>query len=303
MTSMQKSELHPRNRHRGKYDFPQLIAAFPGLKYFVRPTPYGGDSIDFANPQAVLALNRALLAHFYQISYWEIPDGYLCPPVPGRADLIHEVADLLATQNGGGIPEGAQVRVLDIGVGANLIYPIIGHREYGWTFVGVDSDSAALGSAQRIIDKNAGLGTHIELRLQKDPQRILEGVILPGERFDVAICNPPFYSSLEEAQAESRTKWQKLGKRDAAGKMPIRNFGGQNAELWYPGGEVDFICRMIRESREFSEQCRLFLSLVSKEFHLAALFDELDELGNAEATVIEMAQGQKRSRALVWTFS
>jgi len=278
------------------------VVSSPELGRFVRPNPYGSDSIDFADPDAVKALNRALLADLYGVQAWDIPDGYLCPPVPGRADLIHEVADLLATRNGAVIPEGPGVKVLDIGTGANLIYPLIGQREYGWSFVGVDCDSKALESAQRILDANAGLGESIELRLQQEPEQILEGVIRSGEYFDIVICNPPFYGSLEEAQAESRMKWRKLGKRSAASGKPVRNFGGQNAELWYPGGEVEFVGRMIRESSRFSRQCGLFSSLVSKEFHLPVLFEELESLGNAEATLVEMAQGQKRTRALVWMF-
>ena len=42
------------------------------------------------------ALNKALLAHFYAVKHWDIPDGFLCPPVPGRADYVHHLADLLA---------------------------------------------------------------------------------------------------------------------------------------------------------------------------------------------------------------
>src|SRR5688572_21763289 len=116
--------MHPRNRHQARYDFAPLIRTSPELAVFVRPNPYGDESIDFADPAAVTALNRALLKHFYGISYWQIPPGYLCPPIPGRADYIHHVADLLATSHHGSIPHGASVAVLDIGVGANCIYPI-----------------------------------------------------------------------------------------------------------------------------------------------------------------------------------
>ena len=41
-------------------------------------------------------LNRAILMHHYGVKSWDIPAGYLCPPIPGRADYIHSVADLLA---------------------------------------------------------------------------------------------------------------------------------------------------------------------------------------------------------------
>jgi hypothetical protein len=101
---------------------------------------YGTESIDFANPAAVKALNQALLKKFYDIAHWDIPPGYLCPPIPGRADYIHHVADLLAGEHEVAIPRGPSVAVLDIGIGANCVYPIVGCHDYGWQFVGTDID-------------------------------------------------------------------------------------------------------------------------------------------------------------------
>jgi 23S rRNA (adenine1618-N6)-methyltransferase len=60
------------------------------------------ETIDFSDPEAVKSLNQALL-----ISYYDIQMGYshyLCPPIPGRADYIHYIADLLAESNNGIIP-------------------------------------------------------------------------------------------------------------------------------------------------------------------------------------------------------
>lgn len=96
-----KPGLHPRNRHQNRYDFTALQQANPELTAFVRRSPAGEPTIDFADPLAVKALNRALLAHHYQVKNWDIPDGFLCPPVPGRADYIHHLADLLAQSNDG----------------------------------------------------------------------------------------------------------------------------------------------------------------------------------------------------------
>ena len=121
-TAPSKGELHPRNRHQGRYDFPALIKASPELGDFVITNPYGKPSIDFANPAAVKVFNRALLAQYYGIRHWDIPDGYLCPPIPGRADYLHNLADLLASDNDGQIPHGEKVRALDIGVGADAVW-------------------------------------------------------------------------------------------------------------------------------------------------------------------------------------
>jgi 23S rRNA (adenine1618-N6)-methyltransferase len=298
----EKSGLHPRNRHRGRYDFPQLIAACPALARFVAPNGHGDASIDFANPQAVRALNRALLQQFYGIAGWEIPAGYLCPPIPGRADYLHVIADLLAGDQGGEIPRGAKVRGLDIGVGANGVYPLIGHSEYGWSFVGSDIDPRALASLQGILDANAGLRACIVLRQQSAPEKIFSGVLRGDEFFDFTLCNPPFHASPDEAQAGSARKWRNLGKASTRpGAAPRLNFGGQGNELWCPGGEAAFVRRMIEDSVVHATRCRWFSTLVSRAASLPAVYAALRRAGAAWKT-IDMAQGQKTSRVVAWTF-
>ena len=103
--------MHSRNKHVGRYDFEALTKSVPDLAAFVTLNPLKERTIDFANPAAVKALNRGLLKTFYGVSHWDIPPGYLCPPVPGRADYIHYAADLLSSLNEGTIPRGDCVRV------------------------------------------------------------------------------------------------------------------------------------------------------------------------------------------------
>jgi len=295
-SAAEKINLHPRNLHRGRYDFTKLIAACPELAAFVSPNAYGGDSIDFANPAAVRALNRALLKQEYGINDWTIPEQYLCPPIPGRADYLHYVADLLAEDNGGDIPRAA--RVLDIGTGANCVYPLIGQRTYGWQFVGTDIDAVALANAQRILDANTGMNEAISLRLQTSRQAIFEGVVLAGEAFDVTMCNPPFHASLAEANVGTQRKWKNLGKN--ATRKPLLNFGGQGAELWCEGGEEAFVCRMIAESAQVNS--RWFTTLISKSASLPAVYRALKRAGVLDSRTIDMAQGQKKSRIVAWSF-
>ncbi|BAN46843.1 ribosomal RNA large subunit methyltransferase F [Metapseudomonas resinovorans NBRC 106553] len=296
-----KGQLHPRNRHQGRYDFPQLIQGSPELARFVIINPYGKESIDFADPEAVKVFNRALLRQFYGIRHWDIPAGYLCPPIPGRADYLHGLADLLAVANDGQIPRGKGIQALDIGVGANCIYPLIGHSEYGWHFTGTDIDGTALGSARAIVQSNQ-LGEAIELRQQAEPRHIFKGLIAPGERFDLTLCNPPFHASLEEATRGSQRKWKNLGKLDPKRKLPVLNFGGQGAELWCVGGEAGFLQRMVDESLQFKEQVLWFSSLVSKGANLAGVEARLRRSDAVEVQVVDMAQGQKQSRFVAWTF-
>jgi len=296
----QKSGLHPRNRHRGRYDFPALAAGCPELAPFVRPNPYGELSVDFADPRAVKALNRALLLDGYGVA-WELPAGHLCPPIPGRADYLHHAADLLGADAGGRIPRGPGVRVLDIGVGASCIYPILGHGEYGWSFLGADIDPAALAAAGRILRANPALAGAVELRLQPEPGQVFRGLLRPGERFDLAVCNPPFHTSAAEAGAGSRRKLANLGLA-GPGRAPVLNFGGRAGELWCPGGEAGFVARMVAESAGLPGTCLWFTTLVSKAANLPGIRRALARAGAPAIRVLEMAQGQKRSRIVCWSF-
>jgi len=292
-----KNNLHPRSVHRNRYDFKQLTNDCPALKEFVFVNKYGDESIDFANADAVKTLNKALLASFYSIT-WDIPAGYLCPPIPGRADYIHNVADLLAKNNGGVIPKN-EIVGLDIGVGASCIYPLLGHQIYGWNFIGSDIDELALQNAQKIIDANVVLKDSIHCRLQKNSKHFFKGIIKRDEYFDFTMCNPPFHASEEEALAGNARKTSNLNKRNTE---PVRNFGGKVTELWCDGGEVAFIKSMIRESVVFSSNCNWFTTLVSKSENLETIYAELKRVNVANMHTLTMGQGHKISRIVAWTF-
>lgn len=292
--------MHPRNKHHGRYDLAALSLANPALKAFVKPNPYNDLSIDFANTKAVKALNKALLAHYYGITDWDIPNQFLCPPIPGRADYIHYLADLLD------VAKNKRMTGLDIGVGANAIYPLIGHREYGWDFVGVDVHTNAIKNAQTILDANE-LSTSIQLRLQSNPNNIFKGAIQPNDCFDFSMCNPPFHASLEEAEAGTQRKLNSLAKSTGKSTQktinPKLNFGGQDTELFCEGGEFGFISRMIEESASYKNQCRWFTTLVSKASNLPKIERKLKAVGAKKIKTIEMSQGQKQSRFVAWSFT
>ena len=299
MNNTEKQGLHLRNKHRFLYDFPALIADFPTLKSFISINKYGNDSVDYANPDAVKALNQALLKHFYGIENWDIPDGYLCPPIPGRAEYIHHISDFLTTEKGE-ILRGSQVRILDIGVGANCIYPIIGHREYGWHFVGSDVDAVSIQSAENIGAENPLLKGAIECRLQPSKTNIFKNIIQPNDFFDFTMCNPPFHASILEATKGTERKLNNLGRKTKSEKT--LNFGGQNTELSFEGGELAFIKNMISESIEYKNQCRWFSTLISKNENLPKTVAVLRKEKIPAIEVIHLAFGNKLSRILLWSF-
>jgi len=297
---VEKSRLHPRNKNREKYDLSALTLCNPELEKHIIPNRSGGDSIDFSNPIGVKVLNRALLHHAYGIENWDFPDENLCPPIPGRADYIHHIADILAENNFGKIPTGQNVICLDVGLGASCIYPIVGVTEYDWTFIGSDIDPKAIASAQNIIDANASIKNRIECRLQKNSKDVFYGIVSKEEKIELTICNPPFHASIEEAQKGSRRKVKNLSGKNV--KSPKLNFSGIASELICEGGENQFIQNMIRESLDFSKNCYWFSTLVSKQSNLKGIYRLLEKSSATQIKMVPMGTGNKSSRIVAWTF-
>ena len=284
--------LHPRNIHNSRYDFTALCKTNPTLQQYVSLNQYGDYSIDFANPKAVLTLNKTLLQHYYGIQNWEIPENYLCPPIPGRADYIHYIADLLGNKE--------NIKGLDIGVGANCIYPIIGVSVYNWKFTVSDIDPISIQSVENIVSSNEKLKNNITIKLQKNKNNIFAGIIEADDRFDFTMCNPPFHKNAKEAISGSNRKVSNLTKVKTSNAT--LNFAGQSNELWCDGGELAFIKKMITQSEQFKNNCLWFTTLVSKKENLKDIYRALKKVNALKVKTVEMKQGQKVTRFVAWSF-
>ncbi|WP_075344257.1 23S rRNA (adenine(1618)-N(6))-methyltransferase RlmF [Tenacibaculum agarivorans] len=283
--------MHPRNIHKDSaYDFEQLVAVHPDLKAFVFVNNYNSKTIDFSNSDAVIALNKVLLKHYYKINDWQLPKGFLCPPIPSRVDYIHYVADVLPK-------EKKQIKGLDVGVGANAIYCILGAQVYNWEMVGCDINLESVEAAKINIGFTPKLQEKVSIVHQSNNAHIFEGIITPNDYFDFTMCNPPFHSSKEDAIKATSRKLKNLN--DEEFKL---NFGGKENELWCNGGESLFLKRMIKQSILVKEQVGIFTSLVSKKESLPKLEKQLKKL-KASFKIIPMEHGNKKTRILIWSFS
>jgi len=303
-----KGSLHPRNKHIGRYDFTALVKSCPELAACLIQNPKGDLSINFSDAQSVLLLNKALLMHFYQIDFWQIPPGYLCPPIPGRVDYVHYIADLLSEDLGGEVPTGSHIKGLDIGCGANCIYPILGSRSYDWSFVGIDIDKLAVKTATLLVKANKNISKKITIREQKNAQHILLEMVKKSDKFAFSMCNPPFHVSMQVATAGSLLKQKNLSKHalsnanKAINKDVDLNFSGQAHELSCAGGEIAFVKQMITESAQVKEQVAWFTCLLSKSENVNPLKKALEKHNPQQVKVIEMSQGHKISRFIAWTY-
>lgn len=289
--------MHKRNKHLHGYDLQKLKSAYKGISNHIIKNN-DKDTIDFSNPKSVLELNKALLIADYKLKYWQPTPNSLCPAVPGRADYVHHLADLLAESNNGEIPTGKDVKILDIGTGSSIIYPVIGTQEYNWDFVGTEIDRASVHQAEVNVNKNIWLKKKIKLRFQDERERILDGIIFPEDKFDAIMCNPPFFKSREENWTKSTKKFQNL-KKDTESPT-VQNFAGHPNELWCPGGEKAFITQLIYDSQKYKKQIKWTTSLVSSKEHLKPLVAVLEYHKAAEVKIIDMEQGQKKMRILAW---
>lgn len=281
--------MHPKNPHT-TYNFDILAKSHPALLPYLFVNDYKTKTIDFSDKQAVFHLNKALLKNHYHLKDWNLPDNYLCPPIPGRVDYILHLADILEEK---GIINN--IKGLDIGTGANGIYPILGTQIFGWEMVGVDMDMTAVIAAKENVKATPGLEERITILHQTDPSNIFKGIVDAGVYYNFSMCNPPFHTSKEEATRATYRKLKNLGNFTGF----TQNFGGQANELWCNGGEALFIKRMIKESILYKTQIGIFTSLVSKKENLSKIYKQLDKLKAVHRTV-SMEQGNKQSRFIVW---
>jgi len=247
-------------------------------------------TIDFSSPEAVIALNTALLKRTFGIN-WELKAGHLCPAVPGRLDYLIHAKELLGdhiTRN---------ITMLDIGTGASLIYPLLATAAFGWSCTASDVDEESLDFAERLLLLNPTLKT-TTLRCQSLKSKVLERIIEKDDYFDLVICNPPFYKTQLDAEKQTIRKNMNLHNS----KTLANNFGGNAHELWCKGGEVAFIKTMALESARFKMQVGWFTCLVSNTEHLKTLKRCIKKSDPTEIRIVEMAQGNKRSRFIAWTF-
>lgn len=292
-----KTTLHPQNPFAAPYPLAELVKFQPALAQHLKTTPDGRETLNFADPAAVQLLNTALLQWQFGLAFYQIPSGYLCPAVPGRLDYLLYLQDLLTSSHQGKKVPAQAIQILDIGCGANLIYALLAVKALRWQAIGSDIDTTALANAAALIEGNA-LQQRLTLRQQQQPAAIFRGIIQPGDYLDLTLCNPPFHDSPAAAAAGSARKQRNLGLDTAA---PL-NFAGQANELWCDGGEPVFLQQMLAESKDFAHQVYWFSTLVSKQQHLPKLQQQLQQLGATQVQVIAMAQGNKQSRILAWSF-
>ena len=86
------------------------------------------------------------------------------------------------------------------------------------------------------------------------------------------------------------------------GNSSVRNFAGNNNELWYIGGEKAFLHNYLFESSLYKDRSIWFTSLVSKKENVESMEKSSKKLGVTAFKVIPMNQGNKVTRIVCWKY-
>eukprot|EP00941_MAST-03F_sp_MAST-3F-sp1_P005275 g5275.t1 len=267
--------------HDNAPDYAALANLYPSLlSEFVNINKNGHARINWSDALANIAVQKTLLLHDFQLNC-ELPIDRLCPTVPSRANYIHWLQDLLALSPASETPR----RGIDIGTGASCIYPLLGARIAGWHFVATEIDADSLSCAQRNVASNS-LSDSIEVRFVPERKRLLTNVIIQSDgTFDFCMCNPPFYSSEQEAR-----------------EAKYRDRRAISSELYCDGGEEAFTAQLVDESLQFHSQIRWFTTLAGKKKTLRKLLGKLREKNVKNICTHELLQGTTSRWVIGWSF-
>ena len=238
-----------------KPDFLILIKEFPELKkYIIKHNDNKEEfSFDWSNNDLSLLMTKSILKYYFNIQYYDIPKGFLIPPIPSRLNylnLIHSLIKDIKEENIIGI---------DIGTGANIIYPILGNSVYNWKFICTEINNESYNNARIILQKN-NLEEDINLIKQDNKNNIFLGILNRENKYSFSMCNPPYYDYEQEIKIEDK-------KRDSE-----FNFD----EVYYKEGELGFFQRYLEESICYKKNIFLYTILIGKKSNSEIIYDKIN---------------------------
>jgi 23S rRNA (adenine1618-N6)-methyltransferase len=305
-SSQFNARMHPRNPYNAPINIAELARQFPDVcDHVISRSSNGRVVYDWHAPGATYAVTRALLARDFELD-WQQPLHHLCPPVPGRLNYLLWLQDLVQQDAVAAAAPPAGICVADIGTGASAIFPLLGARRFGWSFVALDSSADALAHARSNVERN-GLQHLITLGLVPHDGSIVSAL----DSFPAVthtMCNPPFFSS------SSSAAWrQRVLAADGGGEQngnSVIGGGGMAAcaalepELFTEGGEVAFMSKIIQQSAASPcrQRVKWFTCMVGIKADLAALKAACAAAGALQVRTTTFFQGQTLRWGLAWTF-
>ena len=240
-------------------DFLTLIKEFPELKkYKLKQNEDNEDEFqfDWSNNELSLLMDKSILNYYFNIKYYDIPKGFLIPPIPSRINYINLINSII-TKLINDI-DIKNIIGIDIGTGANIIYPILGYSIYKWKFICTEINKEAYNNAKLILQKN-NLENNINIIKQNNKDNIFISILNRENKYLFSMCNPPYYNYENEIKLEDK-------KRDNE-----YNFD----EIYYKNGEYGFFQRYFEESICYKNNVFLYTILIGKKINAENIYDKL----------------------------
>ena len=242
-----------------KPDFLTLIKEFPELKKYIlkqNEDNEGEFQFDWSNNELSLLMDKSILNYYFDIKYYDIPKGFLIPPIPSRINYINLINSII-TKLINDI-DIKNIIGIDIGTGANIIYPILGYSIYKWKFICTEINKEAYNNAKLILQKN-NLENNINIIKQNNKDNIFISILNRENKYIFSMCNPPYYNYENEIKLEDK-------KRDNE-----YNFD----EIYYKNGEYGFFQRYFEESICYKNNVFLYTILIGKKINAENIYDKL----------------------------
>ena len=242
-----------------KPDFLTLTKEFPELKKYILKQNEDNEEefqFDWSNNELSLLMDKSILNYYFNIKYYYIPKGFLIPPIPSRINYINLINSIIAK-----LIKDIDIKNIigiDIGTGANIIYPILGYSIYKWKFICTEINKEAYNNAKLILQKN-NLENNINIIKQNNKDNIFISILNRENKYIFSMCNPPYYNYENEIKLEDK-------KRDNE-----YNFD----EIYYKNGEYGFFQRYFEESICYKNNVFLYTILIGKKINAENIYDKL----------------------------
>lgn len=245
-----------------RLDWGTLLSKNPGLKTF-----FVGKKFNFESQKALTALVETQLELYCGFKI-NLSPGFLVPRLANRFDYLLWIKELVGENSVG----------IDLGVGGNCIYPLLGTL-LGMKIVGVDIDPEAIEASTKVSEQ---AGLNVDLRLVgPDEMASVASQISPQPSF--LVCNPPFYADIN----------------DRVEKPPL-NLVARDNELYTSGGELEFAKSLFESSR--SAGLAWTSILLGKKSSMEPLIN-LIVTNNANHALHVISYGKTRRWIVAWSFT
>ncbi|KAI5721051.1 hypothetical protein M8J77_015296 [Diaphorina citri] len=190
--------MHPRNKYRVPPDFKQLAIEYPEFRKHLHQELSGKLKFNFQNPDALRIFTTTLLRKDFGLNV-EIPPMRLVPTLPLRLNYILWIEDLLEANQ-----ISSPITGIDIGAGASCIYPLLSCKKNSWHMLALENDPQSYQCAQRNVEQNE-MQDFIKVKHTTSSECDLQPYLDPNVTYSFTMCNPPFFSSVEDLVGNNAT--------------------------------------------------------------------------------------------------